>query len=142
MLSIAQYGYDGVPVTLVDAFGRHTADTLRVLPRLSGRDRRRRRADRGQLVVAALLVTTLAGVVAAYGLVRLAELMPGGSRRAGLLLVALFAAAPMGVVRAWPTPRRCSARWRSGAGRVLRRQWLLADSARPRPGWSGRPAAR
>ena len=27
MLSIAQYGYDGVPVTLVDAFGRHTADT-------------------------------------------------------------------------------------------------------------------
>ena len=36
--------------------------------------------------------------MAAYGLVRLAELMPGGSRRAGLLLVALFAAAPMGVV--------------------------------------------
>jgi hypothetical protein len=59
MLSIAQHGYDGVPVTLVDAFGRHTADTpyaffpgypatIAAVGVLTG----------GNLVVAALLVTT------------------------------------------------------------------------------------
>ena len=128
MLSIAQYGYDGVPVTLVDAFGRHTADTpyaffpgypaaIAAVGVLTG----------GNLVVAALLVTTLAGVVAAYGLVRLAELMPGGSRRAGLLLVALFAAAPMGVVlsMAYTEALFCAPAVWALVG-VLRRQWLLA----------------
>lgn len=128
MLSIAQYGYDGVPVTLVDAFGRHTADTpyaffpgypaaIAAVGVLTG----------GNFVVAALLVTTLAGVVAAYGLVRLAELMPGGSRRAGLLLVALFAAAPMGVVlsMAYTEALFCALAVWALVG-VLRRQWLLA----------------
>ena len=128
MLSIARYGYDGVPVTLVDAFGRHTADTsyaffpgypaaIAAVGVLTG----------GNLVVAALLVTTLAGVVAAYGLVRLAELMPGGSRRAGLLLVALFAAAPMGVVlsMAYTEALFCALAVWALVG-VLRRQWLLA----------------
>jgi hypothetical protein len=128
MLSIAQYGYDGVPVTLVDAFGRHTADTayaffpgypatIAAFGVLTG----------GNLVVAALLVTTLAGVVAAYGLVRLAELMPGGSRRAGLLLVALFAAAPMGVIlsMAYTEALFCALAVWALVG-VLRRQWLLA----------------
>ena len=96
----------------------------------------------GNLLVAALS-SPLAAMVAAYGLVRLAELMPGGSRRAGLLLVALFAAAPMGVVlsmaytealfcalAAWALVGRCAG---NGCSR---------DSARPRPGWSGRRAAR
>jgi hypothetical protein len=117
MLSIARYGYDGVPVTLVDALGRHTADTayaffpgypatIAAVGLLTG----------GNLVVAALLVTNVAGVAAAYGLVRLAEVVPGGSRRAGLLLVALFAAAPMGVVLSMAYTE---------VG-VLRRQWLLA----------------
>ncbi|MGZ8750256.1 MAG: hypothetical protein ACXWYP_05175, partial [Pseudonocardia sp.] len=128
MLSIAQYGYDGVPVTLVDAFGRHTPDTpyaffpgypaaIATVGVLTG----------GNLVVAALLVTTLAGVVTAYGLVRLAELMPGGSRRAGLLLVALFAAAPMGVVLSMACTEAlfCALAVWALVG-VLRRQWLLA----------------
>src|SRR6185295_7930595 len=104
LLNIAHYGYDDVPVVLVDAFGRHAADTayaffpgypatVATLSFLIG----------GNLVVAALLASALAGVAAAYGLVRLAgslppELTPGGPRRVGLLLVALFAAAPMAVV--------------------------------------------
>jgi hypothetical protein len=128
MLSIARYGYDGVPVTLVDALGRHTADTayaffpgypaaIAAVGLLTG----------GNLVVAALLVTNVAGVAAAYGLVRLAEVVPGGSRRAGLLLVALFAAAPMGVVlsMAYTEALFCALAVWALVG-VLRGQWLLA----------------
>jgi len=128
LLSIAQHGYDGVPASLVDAFGRHTADTpyaffpgypaaIAAVGLLTG----------GNLLAAALLVTTVAGVVAAYGLTRLGELVPGGSRRAGLLLVALFAAAPMGVVlsMAYTEALFCALAVWALVG-VLRRQWLLA----------------
>ena len=128
LLSIAQHGYDWVPASLVDAFGRHTADTpyaffpgypaaIAAVGLLTG----------GNLLAAALLVTTVAGVVAAYGLTRLAELVPGGSRRAGLLLVALFAAAPMGVVlsMAYTEALFCALAVWALVG-VLRRQWLLA----------------
>ena len=128
MLSIARYGYDGVPVTLVDAFGRHTADTsyaffpgypatVAAVGLLTG----------GNLLAAALVVTTVAGVAAAYGLVRLAEVVPGGSRPAGLLLVALFAAAPMGVVlsMAYTEALFCALAVWALVG-VLQRQWLLA----------------
>ncbi|HJQ47646.1 MAG TPA: hypothetical protein VJ870_15215 [Amycolatopsis sp.] len=45
----------------------------------------------------ALLVAGISGLFAAYGLARLGRLVRGGSPRAGYLLVALFAAAPMGV---------------------------------------------
>ena len=128
LLSIAQHGYDGVPASLVDAFGRHTADTpyaffpgypaaIAAVGLLTG----------GNLLAAALLVTTVAGVVAAYGLTRLGELVPGGSRRTGLLLVALFAAAPMGVVlsMAYTEALFCALAVWALVG-VLRRQWLLA----------------
>ena len=48
-------------------------------------------------VTAGLVVSLIAGVVTAYTLVRLAELVPGGNRRAGLIFVALFASAPMAI---------------------------------------------
>jgi hypothetical protein len=48
----------------------------------------------GDLILAGLIVSLVAGIVAAYGLTHLGELVPGRSRRAGLLLVAPFAAAP------------------------------------------------
>jgi hypothetical protein len=133
MLAIAAHGYDGVPLNLVDAFGRHTADTayaffpgypatVATLNLLTG----------GNLVAAALLTSALAGVAAAYGLVRLAEslpiaLTPGGPRRVGLLLVALFAAAPMGVVlsMAYTEALFCALAVWALVG-VLREQWLLA----------------
>jgi hypothetical protein len=128
LLSIAQHGYAGVPATLVDAFGRHTAETpyaffpgypatIAAVGVLTG----------GNLLTAALLVTTVAGVVAAYGLVRLAELVPGGSRRAGLVFVGLFAAAPMGVVlsMAYTEALFCALAAWALAG-VLSGQWLLA----------------
>ncbi len=128
LLNIAHFGYDAVPTVLVDAFGRHTADTayaffpgypatVAAVALLTG----------GDLVAAALLVTAVAGVVAAFGLVRLTELVPGGSRRAGLLLVALFAAAPMGVVlsMAYTEALFCAFAVWALVG-VLRGQWLLA----------------
>jgi hypothetical protein len=133
MLAIAARGYDRVPLTLVDAFGRHTADTayaffpgypatVAVTALLTG----------GNLVAAALLVSAVAGMVAAYGLVALAgslppELTPGGPRRVGLLLVALFAAAPMGVVlsMAYTEALFCALAVWALVG-ALRERWLLA----------------
>ena len=128
MLSIARYGYDDVPVTLVDALGRHTADTAYAFfPGYPAAIAAVGLLTSGNLVVAALLATNVAGVAAAYGLVRLAEVVPGGSRRAGLLLVALFAAAPMGVVlsMAYTEALFCALAVWALVG-VLRGQWLLA----------------
>ena len=128
LLSIAQNGYAGVPPSLVDAFGRHTADTpYAFFPGYPAAIAAVGPVTGGNLLAAALLVTTVAGVVAAYGLTRLAELVPGGSRRAGLLLVALFAAAPMGVVlsMAYTEALFCALAVWALVG-VLRRQWLLA----------------
>ena len=128
LLSIAQNGYGGVPASLVDAFGRHTADTpYAFFPGYPAAIAAVGPVTGGNLLAAALLVTTVAGVVAAYGLTRLGELVPGGSRRTGLLLVALFAAAPMGVVlsMAYTEALFCALAVWALVG-VLRRQWLLA----------------
>ena len=128
LLSIAQHGYAGVPTTLVDAFGRHTADTAYAFfPGYPATVAAFGVLTGGNLLAAALVVTTVAGVVAAYGLVQLAESVPGGSRRAGLLFVALFAAAPTGVVlsMAYTEALFCAlAAW--ALAEALRRQWLLA----------------
>ena len=133
MLAIAARGYEGVPPTLVDAFGRHTPETayaffpgypaaVATVGLLTG----------GNLVAAALIVSGVAGVVAAYGLMRLVEALPadlvaGRPHRVGLVLVALFAAAPMAVVlnMAYTEALFCAfAVWALAA--VLHRQWLLA----------------
>lgn len=99
LLAIAATGYAGVPADMVDAFGNHTAETAfgffpgyPALVALTGG------VTFGDLVAAGLLVSVAAGVAAAYGLTRLGELVPGGSRRAGLLLAGLFAATPMAIV--------------------------------------------
>jgi hypothetical protein len=59
--------------------------------------------------------------------VRLAELAPGGSRRAGLILVALFAAAPMAIVLSMTYSEAlfCALAVWCLVG-LLRGQWLLA----------------
>jgi hypothetical protein len=132
MLAIAGRGYDGVPVTLVDAFGRHTPDTAFAFfpgypAAVAGVG-----LLTGDLVASALLVSAAAGVAAAYGLVRLAEslppaLTPGGPRRVGLVLVALFAAAPTGVVLSmgYTEALFCAFAVWALVG-VLRERWLLA----------------
>lgn len=137
MLAIARNGYAGVPAVLVDAFGRRTDTTayaffpgypatVAVAGLLTG----------GNLLLAALLVSAVAGVVAAYGLAELAAAVtarapgpPVDPRRAGLLLVALFAAAPMAVVLSMTYTEAlfCALAAWALVG-VLRERWLLAGS--------------
>lgn len=128
---LADGGYDGVPGDLTDANGNRNPHTplaffpgypavvavLGVLPGLG-------------TTGAALLVSLLAGIACGYGLVALAGLVPGGSRRTGLVLVALFAASPMGVVlsMAYSEALFCAlAVWCLVA--LLRERWLLAGAA-------------
>lgn len=131
LLAIAQYGYAGVPDDMLDAYGNHTPYTpLGFFPGYPGLVAATGTLTGGNLVLAGLLVSLVAGVVAAYGLTRLGALVPGGSPRAGLVLVGLFAAAPMGVVLSMTYTEAlfCAfAAW-SLVG-VLRRQWLLAGMA-------------
>lgn len=128
LMAIARGGYNGVPNGLVDAFGNRDPTTplaffpgypatVAVLRFITGID----------VDLAGLAVSLVAGVVLAYGLARLGELVPGGSRRAGLLLVALVAAAPMGVVwsMTYSEGLFCAFVVWALVG-VLRRNWLLA----------------
>jgi len=66
-------------------------------------------------------------VAAAYALTAIGELVPGGSRRAGLLLTALFGATPMSVVlsMAYTEALFCALAAWALVG-VLRERWLLA----------------
>jgi hypothetical protein len=128
LLSIARDGYAGVAADHVDAFGNRTPDTpLGFFPGYPAAVAVTGLLTAGAIEVAALLVSLGSGIAAAYGLTRLGELVPGGSRRAGLLLTALFAATPMSVVlsMAYTEALFCAlAVWALVA--VLRRQWVLA----------------
>lgn len=78
-------------------------------------------------VTAALTVSAVAGLFAAYGLARLGRIVRGGSARAGYLLVALFASAPMGIVlsMAYTEALFCALAVWALIG-VLERRWELA----------------
>lgn len=75
-----------------------------------------------------IVVSTVAGVVGAYGITRLTRLC-GGNRRAELAAVALVAGAPMAIVYSMPYPESllvaCVA-WTLVA--LLRRRWLLTGA--------------
>lgn len=130
LLAIADGGYAGVPSNLVDAFGQRTPDTsLGFFPGYPAVVATVGLLIGGDLVAAGLIVSVVAGVVAAYGLTRLGTLVPGGSRRAGLLLVGLFAATPMSVALSMTYTEAlfCAlAAWALVA--VLEGQWLLAGA--------------
>ncbi len=128
LLSIARHGYTDLPADHVDAFGNRTPVTpygffpgypllVSAVGSLTG----------GDLVAAGLVVSLVAGIGSAYGLTALAAAVPGGSRRAGLALVALFAAMPMGVVlsMAYTEALFCALAVWALVG-VLREDWLLA----------------
>lgn len=129
LLSIAEYGYDRVPDHLVDAQGARNPDTaLGFFPGYPSMVAAVALIT-GSYVAAGLVVTLVAGLATAYGLVRLGELVPGGSRRAGLLLVGLFAATPMAVVltMTYSEGLLCAlAVWALVA--VLTRQWIAAGA--------------
>jgi hypothetical protein len=128
LLAIADDGYAGVSPDHVDAFGNHTPDTpLGFFPGYPAATSVVGWFTFGNIALAGLLVSLGSGVAAAYGLTRLGELVPGGSRRAGLLLTALFAATPMSVVLSMTYTEAlfCGLAVWALVG-VLRRQWLLA----------------
>ena len=128
LLAIAEHGYAGVPADMLDAFGRHTPETpLGFFPGYPALVAAVGLLTGGDLVVAGLLVAAAAGVAAAYALTAIGELVPGGSRRAGLLLTALFAATPMSVVlsMAYTEALFCALAAWALVG-VLRERWLLA----------------
>lgn len=130
LLSIAQDGYGGVAATMVDANGNRGADTaLGFFPGYPGLVAVVTPLTGGSYVVAGLAVSAVSGVVAAYGLTRLGELVPGGSQWAGLLLVGLFAAAPMAVTLSMTYTEAlfCALAVWALVG-VLREQWLLAGA--------------
>ncbi|WP_235926126.1 hypothetical protein [Actinokineospora pegani] len=126
-LAIAEKGYAGVPATLVDAYGRHTNETALAFfpgyPEVVGL----LSAIGFSPVASALTVSVASGVVCAYALTAMGELVRGGSRRVGLILVALFAGSPMAVSlsMAYSEALFCAlAAW--ALVFVLRRQWVGA----------------
>ncbi len=128
MLGIAGGGYDGVPPGLTDAFGHRTAETpLAFFPGYPGAVGLIRWITGAATLPSGIAVSLASSVFLAYGLARLGELVPGGSRRAGLYLVALVAAAPMGIVwsMTYSEGLFCAfAVWALVA--VLRRNWVVA----------------
>jgi len=130
LLAIADDGYAGVPADHVDAFGNRTPDTpLGFFPGYPAAVGVADLVTFGSIELAGLLVSLGSGIVAAYGMTRLGELVPGGSRRAGLLLTALFAATPMSVVlsMAYTEALFCALAVWALVG-VLRGQWLVAGA--------------
>jgi hypothetical protein len=130
-LAIADGGYAGVPDGLVDAFGQRSAETpLAFFPGYPTVVRWFAAIDGSGgigLVTSALTVTIASGVVCSYGLARLGTTIQGGSRRVGLILVALFAAAPMSVVlsMAYSEAMFCALAVWSLVG-LMERRWVLA----------------
>lgn len=129
-LGLASGGYDGVPAERTDRFGRHGPDTaLAFFPGYPALVAAVAGLPGVGATAAALAVSAVSGIAFAYALARLAEHVPGGSRRAGLVLVALVAAAPMGVVfsMAYSEALFCALAGWALVG-VLRRQWVLAGA--------------
>ncbi|WP_229680387.1 hypothetical protein [Saccharopolyspora thermophila] len=126
-LEIAQHGYGGVDPSMVDGYGHRYPETplaffpgypllimsLAWIPGVSATG-------------AAVTVSLACGVAAAYGLARLGRRV-GGSEGVGLLLVVLFAAAPMSVVlsMAYTEALFCALSIWALIG-VVERQWAWA----------------
>jgi hypothetical protein len=127
-VQIAEHDYSGVDPAMKDGYGHRYPETslaffpgYPVLARLVGA-----LVPGLSTTAAAVVVSFAAGIFAAYGLRRLTRWL-GGSEKAGLLLVALFAASPMAVVlsMAYSEALFCALSvWALVA--VLERRWTLA----------------
>jgi hypothetical protein len=126
-LSLARAGYHGVSTSFTDLHGHHTPNTaMGFFPAYPALIRLITPVFFGHYVVAAIGVCTVAGVIAAYGVTRLARDL-GRSELTGLVLVVLFAAAPMSIVYSMTYPEvvQCAlTAW--GLVGLVERRWLLA----------------
>lgn len=141
-LGIAFGGYDNAPDWMTDAAGVRTAETpLAFFPGYPKPVGALSELPFATLGGAAFTVTALFGLLAAYGLAGIGVLVRGGSRRAGLALVALFAASPMAVVlsmtyseamfcalAAWTLVFVLLARRTTGAGPRVAVYWAAAGA--------------
>jgi len=129
--AIAVHGYLGVPTDMLDMYGHHTMTTpmvffpgypqlVRWTAGLFGHD----------YTAAAIIVSTVAGVVAAYGVARLARRYTDSGRTA-FVMVVLFAAAPMSIVYSmgYPEALLCACTAWALVGLVERRWWLAGIGA-------------
>ncbi|MCF8569186.1 hypothetical protein L5G32_02745 [Gordonia sp. HY002] len=137
MLDIADYGYEGVPESGTDAQGVHTDTTAYAFfPGYPGLVGLFAKLPFVSPFGAGIALNVLFGAVAAVGVARLGaicaeRLRPGISdttaRNTGLLLVVLFAAAPMGIVLSMTYTEAlfCALAAWALVG-VLEERWLLA----------------
>ncbi len=139
MLDIADYGYDGVPASGMDANGVHTATTAYAFfPGYPGLVGLIAQLPFVSPFAAGLLVNVVVGAAAAVGIGRLGTvcarrmkvtetMSDEAAERAGLMLVVLFAAAPMGVVLSMTYTEAlfCALAAWALVG-VLEERWLLA----------------
>ncbi|GAA1973804.1 mannosyltransferase family protein [Amycolatopsis minnesotensis] len=126
-LNIAEHGYGGVTTGLFDAEGNYAPHTpLAFFPAFPTLVRPLSVLTLGNTVVAAFLLSLVAGVVAACGLYRVGRLVDG-RQRVGMLLVALWAGAPMAITLSMPYTEAlftAFAAWTLVA--VLERNWVTA----------------
>ncbi|WP_200825558.1 hypothetical protein [Kibdelosporangium aridum] len=133
-LGIAAGGYDNVPHRLVDAYNQRSPETPLAFfpgyPKLINYLAAPFGGTETARLVAAFTITVVAGVFCAYALARIGRRIPGGSIRIGLILVALFAAAPMSVVLVMPYSEALFCAFAAWAlVGVLERNWILAGLA-------------
>jgi hypothetical protein len=127
-LAIAAHGYTQVPPGLTNGHGGRGPETpLAFFPGYPATVRGVAALPGLSLIGAALLVSVLCGVLGSYALAGIGETVRGGSRRVGLLLVALFAASPMGVAlsMAYSEALFCALAAACLLA-LLRRYWILA----------------
>ncbi|MEV0704211.1 hypothetical protein AB0I53_40725 [Saccharopolyspora sp. NPDC050389] len=126
-LEIAANGYAGVDPSMVDGFGNRYPETpMAFFPGYPALITAFSLIPGVSITGAAITASLGCGVAAAYGLARLGRRV-GGSHVVGLLLVVLFAAAPMSVVlsMAYSEALFCALAIWAMIG-VVERNWLLA----------------
>lgn len=142
-LAIAEYGYDGVPEgEQTDARGNFTPGItpLGFFPLYPTLVSLLANVPGIGVTAAALAVSASAGLVAACGITRLAQFVDG-RRPVALILVALWAGAPMAIVFSMPyTEALFTALAVWALIGVLERNWALAAASCAFAGWA-RPTA-
>lgn len=97
-LAIAQNGYRGVPTSMLDGAGHHTAYTaMAFFPGYPTLIHLVEPMEGGNFLATALTISVLAGITLAFGVARLATRVTG-SHRTGLITSIVVAAAPMSIV--------------------------------------------
>lgn len=127
-LAIAEHGYSGdLPDSLVDAEGRQTNVTpLAFFPALPTMTRMLTSVTSMDFLASALIINVFAGLAAAFALLRIGRSLDGRDR-VGMLLVALWAGAPMAITLSMAyTEALFTALAAWALVGVLERRWWLA----------------